>query len=104
MFSGNPREFEYFMATFIEAVEKRIKDPRGCLIKLLNYLREAKELVKGCIHLLHSEGYQYAKQLLQKRYGDPFRVFNEYLKELRRWPRIKPNDGPNFRKFHSFLR
>jgi len=48
VFSGNPLEFEYF----IEAAEKRIKDPLGCLTRLLNYLRgEAKELVKGCIHL-----------------------------------------------------
>ena len=104
VFRGSPLEYEYFMATFHEAVEKKIEDPMGRLTRLLQYLRgDAKELVKGCIHMPPIEGYTYAKQLLQKRYGDPFRVYSEYTKELQNWPKIKANDGQAFRRFHSFL-
>ena len=103
-FRGNPLEFEFFMAAFHETVERKIKDPRGRLTRLLQYLRgEPKELVKGCIHLPADEGFDQAIKLLKKRYGDPFRVYSEYMRELEKWPKIKPNDGQAFRKFHSFL-
>ena len=103
-FRGNALEFEFFLAAFHEAVERKIKDPRGRLTRLLQYLRgEPKELVKGCIHMPADEGFDEAKKLLKKRYGDPFRVYSEYMRELEKWPKIKPNDGQAFRKFHSFL-
>ena len=103
VFSGNPLEFEYFLAMFVESVEKRISDPRSRLTRLLKFLTgEAKELVKGCIHLPPSEGYQYAKRLLQKHFGDPYKVTSKYLKELKDWPRLKTNPD-SFRHFYAFL-
>ena len=92
------------MASFHEAVERKIRDPKGCLTRLLRYLKgEPHELVQGCIHMASDQGFKYAKELLTKRYGDPYRVYSEYMKELKDWPKIKPNDAQAFRKFHSFL-
>ena len=71
-FYGNPLSYRYFMENSEEVVENRIDDPRGRLIRLIKYTKgEAKELVMNCIHQPPREGYQIAKMLLEKRYGDP---------------------------------
>ena len=103
-FSGNCIDYPYFITTFIEVVETRISDPRGRLIRLLKYLNEeAKELVQACVYLPAEEGYKKARQLLEKNYGDQYRILSEYRKELRLWPKLKPDDGRAFKKFYSFL-
>ena len=48
-------------------------------------------------------GYNHAKQLLTKRYGDPHRILATYRKELLNWKQLKPGDGSGFRRFASFL-
>ena len=51
-FSGNPIDFQCFLATFIQAVETKIEDPYGRLTRLIKYTDgEAKELIKSCIYL-----------------------------------------------------
>ena len=37
VFDGNPLNFYYFVAVFIEAVKKKIEDPRGRLTQLIKY-------------------------------------------------------------------
>lgn len=103
-FSGNPLDYDCFMVMFKESVEKRIRDPQSCLARLMKYLEgEAKELVTGCIHLPPAEGYKYAKELLQRRYGDKHRIACEYMKELKNWPKLKANDSASYRKLQSFI-
>ncbi|XP_066911620.1 uncharacterized protein [Clytia hemisphaerica] len=104
-FSGDPLEFEYFLATFVESVEMKISDPGSRLLRLMDCLTgEAKELVKGCVHLSSSnDGYFHAKELLKKHYGDPHKVTSHYLKELKNWTRLKSNDAEAFRHFYAFL-
>ena len=104
VFSGNCMDYPYFITMFSEVVERRIADPRGRLTRLLKYLKdEAKELVQSCVYLPTDEGYKKARELLDKNYGDRYRILSEYRKELRSWPTLKPHDGQAFRKFYSFL-
>ena len=71
-FDGNPLEYNYFMATFKEAVEMKVEDPRGRLTRLIKYTKgEAKELIKNCIQEHPSRGYEHALSLLKNQYGDP---------------------------------
>ena len=101
-FDGNPLNYWYFMAIFIEVVENRIDDPRGQLIRLITYTKgEAKELVMNCIHQSRREGYQIAKMLLGKRHGDPHRLLGSYRKEINEWQQLKDTTG--FGKFSNFL-
>ena len=103
-FDGNPLNYRYFMAIFKEVVENRIDDPRGRLIRLIKYTKgEAKELVMNCIHQPPREGYQIAKMLLEKRYGDPHRLLGSYRKEIKEWQQLKLGDAAGFRKFSNFL-
>ena len=62
---------------------------------------------KGDGQKLHTtsskEGYETAKQMMHKLYGDPHRVIAAYRKEIKQWPQIKPGDAEAYRKFHNFL-
>ena len=103
-FSGDYLQFNIFLATFIEAVESKIDDPRGRLTRLIKYLDgEPKDLVQDCIYLRPDVCYKQAKKLLCERYGDSYRIINEYRKKIKDWPVVKPNDSNNLRKLLTFL-
>lgn len=103
VFKGDPLEFSYFMTSFEEVVEKKVKDSSGRLTRLIKYTSgDAKELVKGCIYD-KKEGYNRAKKLLTNRYGDPHRILSTYSKELKEWKIIKYGDSLSLRTFYTFL-
>ena len=103
-FDGNPMNYWYVMAIFIEVAGNRIDDPRGRLIRLITYTKgEAKELVMNCIHQPPREWYQIAKMLLEKSYGDPHQLLGSYRKEIKEWQQLKLGDAAGFRKFSNFL-
>ena len=84
VFSGDMLEYQYFVATFREVVERVVPDERGRLTRLIQFTSgEAKELVRHCIHDDSNTCYSHAMSLLEKHYGDPHRIACAYLKELR---------------------
>ena len=104
VFGEDPLEFHYFMAAFDEAVEKKIEELRGKLIRQVKCTtKEVKEMVTNCIQLPPKEVYETAKQQMDKLYGDPHRVVVAYYKEIKHWPQIKQGDAEAYREFHNFL-
>ena len=104
VFNGNPLEFMYFITSFEQVVESKIKDERGRLTRLLKYLNgDPKELIKSCIYLKKSECYNQAKQMLFDRFGDPHRLLCEFRKEIKLLPRIKANDSIQYKRFFNLL-
>ena len=84
VFGGNPLQFHYFMAVFHEAIEKKIEDLHEKLTRLIKYTTgEVKEMVKSYIQLPPKEGYETAKQMMHKLYGDPHKVIAAYRKEIK---------------------
>ena len=103
-YDGNPLEYNYFMATFKEAVERKIQDPRGRLTRLIQYTKdEAKELIKNCIQEEPAKGYDHAMSLLKEQFGNPHFIARAYISELRKWDTLKVGDAAAFRKFYGFL-
>ena len=103
-FSGDILEYQYFIATFQEVVERCVLDQRGRLARLIQHTSgEAKELIRHCIHDSAESCYTNAMSLLEKQYGDPHRIAVAYLKQLRQWPTIKANDSGSFRAFNRLL-
>ena len=41
--------------------------------------------------------------LLEKRYGDPHRIYASYRKEIKNWPPIKYGDAKSYQDFFAFL-
>ncbi|XP_066918134.1 uncharacterized protein [Clytia hemisphaerica] len=102
VFKGDPLEYRSFITNFEELVEKRISDSEGRLARLMNFTEgEANDLIQCCLYL--SDGYNHAKSLLKKKYGDPHRIMTFFKKELDRSEAIKPGDSSAFGKFYSFL-
>ena len=103
-FSGNPLEYNYFMQSFKDVVENLIEEPRQRFIRLLNYTTgEAKEVIRHCVHEDDETCYAKALNLLEKEFGDSFKVECAYLEKLNNWPQVKNNDAGALKELHRFL-
>ena len=104
VFTGNPLDYEYFKATFVDLVESKIPDQKGRLIRLLEYTTgEPKEIVREFIHDDPSNCYINAMEALEREYGNSQKLTAAYLRELKMWPPVKNNDPKGFRKIVRFL-
>ncbi|XP_066928731.1 uncharacterized protein [Clytia hemisphaerica] len=102
VFTGDPLDYKFFMTNFEELVEKRISDSEGRLARLLKFTTgDANDLIQCCLYM--TNGYERAKALLKKKYGDPHRIMIAYKKQLDNWENVKLGDSSSFGKFHSFL-
>lgn len=54
---------------------------------------EAKEVSNSFLLLESEDAYDKAKEMLKKRFGDPFAVATTCSKKLELWPKVHPNDG-----------
>ena len=77
-FDRNPLEYEYFKATFKEAVEKMVPDQRGRLTRLIKYTSgDAKVLIKHCVHADSETCYDKAIKFLDAEYGSSHIIISE---------------------------
>jgi len=103
-FKGDPMEFKTFLMAFDARVQSRVINSANRLYYLDQHLvGEPKELISGCLHIEPDEGYKEAWRLLQKEYGDPYKVSTAYMKRLIDWPILKYDDGPALKSFYIFL-
>ena len=58
-----------------------------------NLAGEQRELIAGCLHVDSSEGYKEAKRLLEKEYGDPFKISMAYVDKALSWSPIQWDDA-----------
>ena len=103
-FSGNVTEYAQFIKTFDNNIGSKLKDDEERLAYLDQYLvGEAKELIRGCLLMPPSEGYNEARNLLHQRYGDPYRTVAILVDKIARWPSVKPGDAQGLDKLSMFL-
>ena len=62
-----------------------------------------KQLIGGCLHIEPNEGYVKVRKLLEKEYGDSYKVSTACMQKLNSWPSIKYDDGPALKRFSFFL-
>ena len=60
-------------------------------------------MTEPCHHLPPDVGYEEARKLLKKRFGDKYRVASAYETKPFAWPPIKGEDGTALNKFAIFL-
>ena len=96
--------YHYFIAIFKEVVESKIDDPWGCLARLIKCTKgEVKELIKHFIQHPPELGYQNALTLLEKQYGDPFKIMSSYNKEIKLRPEVRDGDAAGYKNYYNFL-
>ena len=104
IFSGNITEYQTFMMTFEIMIERKCSDPSDKFFYLLKYTSgEANELVKSCYGTNVDESFGNAKVLLNKHYGNEYKIAQQYLNKLHNWPQIRGEDPEGLKKFATFL-
>ena len=100
MFAGEALEFPTFSTAFESLIESKVKDPIERLYFLGQYtVGKAKEVIKGCLQRRTCDAYNEAKHLLERQFGDPFKITNAHVTRLSSWPQVKPNEGSALRNF-----
>ncbi len=103
-FDGDPLRYHDFMHTFEEVVEKKSSGYADSLHFLEQYTRgQTKELVRSCQHMIPSQGYIRAKDLLKDHFGNEVRIASAYMEKALTWKTIKSEDAKAFRTMAYFL-
>lgn len=104
IFDGDLLQYPVWLKAFETLIEGRAVRPSERLHFLGNYVKgEAKEVVDSFLLLDSEDAYDKAKEMLKKRFGDPFAVAAACRKKLESWPKIHPNDNTALRKYSDFL-
>ena len=104
VFSGDPLKYTIWVKAFETLIESRAIKPRERLHFFGKYVSgEAKEVLNGFMLLDGEDAYQKAKEMLAKRFGDPFTIATAFRKKLDEWKQIVPNDAIGLRKYADFL-
>ena len=59
--------------------------------------------MRSCHHLPPDEGYDEARRLLKKKFGDEYRIASAYETKALDWSNIKPEDGTALNRISIFL-
>ena len=104
IFDGNPVDYRSFVRAFESLIESRTQSSTERLYYLEQYTAgDVKELIRSCHHLPPDEGYEEARSLLKRKFGDEYRIASAYESKALGWPPIKPEDGSALSKFAIFL-
>ena len=73
-------------------------------MRLIKYTDgKVRDLIKPCFKQPTQLGYQNTKMVLEKRYGDPYRLYASYRKETVNWLPIKYGDAKSYQEPFDFL-
>ena len=103
-FDGSPVEYRTFVRAFKSLIESRTSSSTERLYYLEQYTTgDVKELVRSCHHLAPDEGYAEARRLIEKKFGDDFRIASAYESKALNWPPVKSEDGSALSRFSVYL-
>ena len=103
-FKGDPIEYKTFTRAFDARIESRATNDADRLYYLEQHVQgEARDLIGGCMHMDHEQGYREARRLLEQEYGNQHKVAMAYLRKVLEWQNIKPDDAIGLKHFSFFL-
>lgn len=89
-FKGDPIEYKTFVMAFDAHICSKATTSADLLYYLNQHLEsEPVDLTQGCLHMDPDAGYIEARRLLQKEYGDPYKISTAYLNKILHWDPIK---------------
>jgi hypothetical protein len=103
-FAGDPTELHIFLMAFDARIVSRTTNYADRLYYLNQYLEgEAKDFISGCLHMDPKLGYLEARSILQKEYGDLYKVSSAYIDKVMSWSTIKQDDTTSLKTFAILL-
>lgn len=105
VFSGEDiTEYRNFIISFERIIGQRCSQDDDKFYYLMKYTSgEAYGLVKSCHSTDIRSGYKEARELLEKHYGNEYRIAQRYLSKLQNWEALKSEDSNAMRKFAAYL-
>ena len=104
IFAGDPMEFVGFRRSFKTLIENKGISAEEKIYYLQQYVTsEAKDAIAGCFYGTNEADYQHAWEILQNRFGHPFKIQEAFRDRLDKWPRVGPRDGPAMQRYSDFL-
>ena len=101
---GDITKYKYFIVSFDKIIDNVCKTDSDRFHYLQQYTSgKARRLVDSCCYYDQSRAYAKARTLLQEEFDDEFKVSNEYLAKLDRWPSIKAEDIIKLEDLSLFL-
>ena len=83
-YDGDPLKYHSFLAVFDEHVDRVTHDPGVKLSRLLQYTTgRAKEAIRYCSIVGGEKGYDEARAILARRFGDQHIVTDMFIKSLK---------------------
>ena len=83
-FCGDPLRYQAFLSLFDETVHNKKVDDHAKLTRLLQYTDgQAKSAIRNCAVVGGSKGYQQAREILKRRFGNKHLVSQRILADLR---------------------
>ena len=104
IFEGDPLKYNEWQAAFNSLIEEKHISEQDKIYYLKKYVAgPAKEAVSGYLLLKSDNAFQKAKNVLERRFGDPFVISEAFRNKLDNWPKISPRDSSSLRRFSDFL-
>ncbi|KAK0131195.1 hypothetical protein N1851_034100 [Merluccius polli] len=105
VFDGNILEYQSFINLFDHIIESKTDNNQDRLLFLIQYTKgHAQDLVKSCQHMDANRGYRKARELLEKHFGNEYKISRAYIEKALSWPMIKSEDSRTLQDFALFMR
>ena len=99
-FEGNYTDYFVFIRSFDSIIADKISSPGDKIHYLEQYTTgKANEIVRSCLHLDASVGYERARQLLEKRYGNREQITAAHIDRILCWPKIGRDETAKLDEF-----
>ena len=102
VFSGNILEYPKWSSAFDALIEEDAVKPSHKLYYLGEYTTgKAQTMINGLLGPQTEDVYKRARNILNDRFGNPFKVYEAYCQKLRAWPVC--STAAELQEFNDFL-
>ncbi|KAK3886574.1 hypothetical protein Pcinc_009223 [Petrolisthes cinctipes] len=103
-FGGDMTRYNSFIRSFECVISKKLTNDEEKLYYLEQYTTgKPRDIVRACLHMPPGVGYEEARRLLEKRYGDRERIVAAYVDKILDWPHLKVDDIDGLDQFSVML-
>ena len=104
IFSGDTFEYPAFVTAFDTIIAANVPSDKDRLFFLEKYTNgKANQVIKGFLATNSNTAYSEARSLLDRRFGNPVVVAEDYKNKLRSWKQINDGDSKSLQEFSDFL-
>ena len=104
IFTGEPLEYCNFICAFESLIEAKTNNARSRLHYLVQYTSgDVKELMSSCLSMEPNTGYEEARRLLKKRFGQNYHIATAYVDKITKGAPIKTEDSKALQRLSTLM-